>query len=156
MRGIRLETISVSWPIMKFSAFYRPRTLVSVFTEVRQLSLFWASWIQHTIPSYILKIHINIILSTQIDRSSTSLVLPHPKSTPIPHTCHMPSLHHWIRKFLVMRLLRSPGMSLKLQRPRTIITLIMWVISSWGKAVQWCFTIGRLSSTPRRRWEEYT
>ena len=76
--------------IKKFHAFYEiRRSTRAIFKRIRHLSLFWASSIQSTPPSHILKNYFNIILPftpRSFPKVSLSNAYTH---LPSPRTCHM-------------------------------------------------------------------
>jgi hypothetical protein len=64
-RRIALEKLTVTQLVKKFPASYGTRRLITVFTSVRQWSLFWIRWIQST-PSRHISLRSILILSSHL------------------------------------------------------------------------------------------
>jgi hypothetical protein len=89
-----LEKLSVVQLLKNFPAFYGTRMFIVVFTRALHWFLSWARSIQ-SIPSYLSKIHFNIVHSPTSWSSQWSLFFCHSHQYPIcipllPHSCYMP------------------------------------------------------------------
>ena len=87
--------------VKKFPPFYATRRFITAFTSARHLYLSWARSVQTMSPiSHFLKIHLNIIIPAMLRSSQGSPSLGSPphqnpvRTSPVPHTCHIPCLTH--------------------------------------------------------------
>jgi len=65
-----LDILTVSYVVNKFSPFYGNQRFITVFTTVRQLSIYWATLVQSTSSDpFLLHKHFNIILSSMHNHS---------------------------------------------------------------------------------------
>ena len=99
---VLLERPTVPQLLQKLAAFYESKAYIATLTTTRKLSLFCASSIQPTPTYYFLNIHFNNINSStpRSSKSSVSLRFPHQnpvRTSPLPHTCHMPHPSHLSR-----------------------------------------------------------
>jgi len=79
---VLLEKLTGSQLVKKFPAFYVTRRFITAFTRARQLSPSWARSSQSMSPSYVLKIHLNIILPSNPGSSKWSLSIRFPHKDP--------------------------------------------------------------------------
>ena len=92
-----LEKLTVSQLVKKFPAFHGTRRFITAFTRARHLFLFWDRSIQSMLPTYFLKIHLNIILPFTSGSSEWSLSVRFSHQYPVhtsPHTCYNPGRSH--------------------------------------------------------------
>jgi hypothetical protein len=91
-----LEKLTGSQLVKKFPAFYGTRRFITAFTSARYLSLSWARLIQY-IPKHTTS-WMSVLISSHLCLGLPSGLLPlmflhqNPVHTsPVPHTCYMPS-----------------------------------------------------------------
>jgi hypothetical protein len=99
------HSVASCWATCSVSLHFRPtvygnRKFITAFTSARHLSLSWTKSIQPTPPhSHLLKIRFNIIILSTPSSSKWCLSLRSTNqnlvyTSPVSHTCYMPSLSH--------------------------------------------------------------